>query len=72
MPTGVHLSEAVRICMFAGDHNPPHFRVLMGDGKAFMVRLDTLQILRGRAEPKANRDGSRLAGPSCAPGRLVE
>ena len=53
MPTIVRLSETVRICMYAGDHNPPHFHVLTNDGTAFMVRLDTLQVLAGRASTRA-------------------
>lgn len=53
MPTLVRLSDSVKICMYAGDHNPPHFHVLTGDGKAFMVRLDTLQVLAGAASAKA-------------------
>lgn len=53
MPTIVRLSETVRICMYGGDNDPPHFHVLTGDGNAFMVRLDTLQVLAGRASAKA-------------------
>lgn len=53
MPTIVRLTDTVRICMYAGDHNPPHFHVLTGDGGAFMVRVDTLQILRGTASAEA-------------------
>lgn len=48
MPTIVRLSDTLKICMYAGDHNPPHFHVL-GPDFAFMVRLDTFQVLRGRA-----------------------
>ena len=51
MPTLVRLAD-LKICMFAGDHNPPHFHVL-GPDVAFQVRLDTLQVLRGRAKPSA-------------------
>ena len=53
MPTIVRLSGTVRLCMYAGDHNPPHFHVLTGDGNAFMVRLDTLQAMAGRVDSKA-------------------
>ena len=53
MPTIVRLADSIRICMYAGDHSPPHFHVLTGDGKAFMVRLDTLQVLAGTASAKA-------------------
>lgn len=51
MPTLARLAE-LKICMYAGDHNPPHFHVL-GPGYAFMVRLDNLQILRGSATADA-------------------
>lgn len=54
MPTIVRLSDAVRICMYAGDHNPPHFHVLTGDGKAFMVSIDTLQVIKGTVHARAS------------------
>ena len=53
MPTVVRLTDSIRICMYAGDHNPLHFHVLTGDGKAFMVRFDTLQVLAGTASARA-------------------
>ena len=61
MPTIVRLSGTVRLCMYAGDHGPPHFHVLTGDGNAFMVRLDTLQVLAGRVDPKALALATRWA-----------
>jgi hypothetical protein len=53
MPTIVRLSDSIRICMDAGDHDPPHFHVLTGDGKAFLMRLDTRQVLAGTASTEA-------------------
>ncbi len=53
MPTIVRLTDSVKISMYAGDHNPPHFPVLTGDGKAFMVSIDTLQVIKGTVNAKA-------------------
>ena len=55
MPTIVRLTDSVKICIYGGptEHNPPHFHVLTGDGKAFCVRIDNLQILKGVADRKA-------------------
>jgi hypothetical protein len=30
------------------DHLPPHFHVVMNDGREALVRIDTLQIIRGK------------------------
>lgn len=45
MPTLVVLGN-VKIQMFAGDHNPPHFHVVTPDGEV-IVELRTLLVLRG-------------------------
>jgi hypothetical protein len=30
------------------DHSPPHFHVLMNDGREVLVRIDTLQVVQGK------------------------
>jgi len=35
------------ICMYAGDHLPPHFHVRMRDGRESLVDINQLHILRG-------------------------
>ncbi|HTR00804.1 MAG TPA: DUF4160 domain-containing protein [Candidatus Acidoferrum sp.] len=30
------------------DHLPPHFHVVMNDGREALVRIDTLQVIRGK------------------------
>jgi hypothetical protein len=47
VPTIHRLSKA-KIQMFAGDHNPPHFRVI-GPGTRCNVDLRTMRILAGHA-----------------------
>jgi hypothetical protein len=48
MPTIARLSGAV-IRMYADDHPPPHFH-LVGAKSDAMIRLDTLDMLRGVAD----------------------
>ena len=33
--------------MYAGDHLPPHFHVLMNDGREALVEISTLAVMRG-------------------------
>jgi hypothetical protein len=49
MPTIERLSNS-KICMYADDHEPPHFH-LLGPGWSGVIDLDTLTICRG-AIPK--------------------
>ena len=51
MPT-IARFNGLKICIFPGDHAPPHFHV-MYQGTAFQVRLDNLQVLAGRANRRA-------------------
>jgi hypothetical protein len=51
MPQIVRLSNS-KICIFPGDHAPPHFH-LMGPGWTALVDIMTLEILKGKA-PKAD------------------
>ena len=62
MPTIVRLSDTLKITMYAGDHNPPHFHILAGDGRACQVRLDTLQVLRGTIDLKSFAEAIAWAG----------
>lgn len=39
--------------MYAGDHSPPHFHVIVANGRGCMVRLDTLRIVRGTIDGKS-------------------
>lgn len=50
MPTVKLLSNS-KICMYADDHDPPHFH-LLGHGWAGVIDLDTLTVRRGDI-PKA-------------------
>lgn len=47
MPEIVRLSNA-KICIFPGDHAPPHFH-LMGPGWTAMIEIASLELLRGKA-----------------------
>jgi hypothetical protein len=46
MPTLVRLNNC-KVCIFAGDHAPPHFHVV-GPGWKVTVEITTLEILSGR------------------------
>ena len=46
MPTVHRLSHALKICMYADDHAPPHFH-LKRPGFDCQVRLADLQVMRG-------------------------
>jgi len=37
---------SLRIRLYAGDHNPPHFHVVTSDGEA-LVRIADMTMLRG-------------------------
>ena len=50
MPTLVVLGN-VKIQMFGGDHNPPHFHVVTPDGEA-VVQLSSLLVFRGGVRPR--------------------
>jgi hypothetical protein len=50
MPTLVVLGN-VKIQIFAGDHNPPHFHVVTPDGEA-AVLLPSLKVFRGGVRPR--------------------
>jgi hypothetical protein len=49
MPT-LHRLSSAKACMYADDHEPPHFH-LLGIGWSGVIDLDTLAIRRG-AIPK--------------------
>lgn len=51
MPEIVRLSNA-KICIFPGDHAPPHFH-LKGPGWIASIEIASLEILKGKA-PKAD------------------
>lgn len=53
MPTVVVLG-GVKIAVYAGDHNPPHFHVLAADGEA-LVTIVGLRVLAGDLPPRKLR-----------------
>ncbi len=50
MATLVRFPKA-KLTMYAGDHNPPHFHVLVNDGSEALVDLATLQVMGGSVRP---------------------
>lgn len=46
MPTLARFPQS-KITMYAGDHLPPHFHVLMNDGREALVEISTLAVMRG-------------------------
>lgn len=51
MPEIVRLSNS-KICIFPGDHAPPHFH-LMGPGWMALIEIASLELQRGKA-PRAD------------------
>jgi hypothetical protein len=45
------------------DHSPPHFHVVMNDGREAWVRIDTLEIIRGQALARELTEILAWAGP---------
>ena len=52
MPTIKRLSDTLKICMYAGDHAPPHIHVLRTGKPGFTVDLVTFQVSRGTYDPR--------------------
>jgi hypothetical protein len=50
MPEIVVLSNC-KICIYPGDHNPPHFH-LRGPNSRALIDMATLEVLRGKASRK--------------------
>ena len=50
MPT-IRSFSNYKICMYADDHNPPHFHILSPDFEV-QVAIATLEVIRGRALAK--------------------
>jgi Domain of unknown function (DUF4160) len=50
MPTIVRLSNS-KICLYADDHNPPHFNLRGPDSNA-NISIRTLEIIKGSAARK--------------------
>jgi hypothetical protein len=61
MPTIKKLSRS-KICIYAGDHLPPHFHVLANDGRAVLVEISTLSVLAGSIDKKTLAEALDWAG----------
>jgi hypothetical protein len=51
MPTVKRFARC-RIEMYFGDHPPPHFHVITRADERAAVRIDTLQVWAGEADPR--------------------
>jgi len=60
MPTIRSFSNC-RICMYADDHNPPHFHILSPDFEV-QVAIATLEVIRGAAHARAVGEALEWAG----------
>lgn len=49
MPT-LQRFGAVKVCMYADDHRPPHFHVVGPDFQV-LVQISDLRVIRGTARP---------------------
>ena len=52
--------------MYFADHRPPHFHVITRDDERIVVRIDTLQIWAGEAEPRDIADALAWAAANRA------
>ena len=46
MPT-LHRAANWKITMYFGDHQPPHFHIVMKDGREALVALGGLEVMEG-------------------------
>ena len=51
MPT-VQRFDRCRIEMYFGDHPPPHFHAITRGDERVAVRIDTLEVWAGEADPR--------------------
>lgn len=51
MPTVRRFSRS-RIAMYFGDHPPPHFHVITVDDEEMQVEIETLERIKGEADPR--------------------
>jgi len=60
MPTVKRLSSS-KVCMYAGDHLPPHFHILANDGGNALVEISSLAVLAGRVSRTALTEAAEWA-----------
>jgi hypothetical protein len=51
MPT-LYPTANWKIAMYAGDHLPPHFHILMRDGQEAQIEIATLAVMAGAVAPR--------------------
>lgn len=54
MPT-LYRTANWKIAMYAGDHLPPHFHVLMRDGREAQIEIANLAVMAGAVAPRVLR-----------------
>lgn len=60
MPMIVRLSQC-KICMYPGDHMPPHFHV-RGPGWTAAIQIGSLRVMKGWGPKSALEEAIRWAG----------
>ena len=60
MPTVRRFSRS-RIAMYFGDHPPPHFHVITVDNEEIQVEIETLEVIKGEADPRDTADALQWA-----------
>lgn len=65
MPVVKQLSSGT-ICVYAGDHPPPHFHVRANDGREVKLQIPTLSVLVGAVDPKLRKDAATWAKANMA------
>ena len=52
--------------MYAGDHNPPHFRVLANDGSEALIDLASLRVIDETVRPAVLKESLAWASQNVA------
>ena len=52
--------------MYCGDHQPPHFHIVMKDGREALVALDGLEVIEGAVAGAALKAARRWASANAS------
>ena len=60
MPT-LYRTANWKITMYFGDHHPPHFHIVMRDGREALVAMDSFEIIEGGVSSAALKAARKWA-----------
>ena len=65
MPT-LYRTANWKITMYFGDHRPPHFHIVMKDGREALVALDSLEVIEGAVSSAALKAARKWGGANAS------